>query len=248
VTASPYDDRKLAAERTPLRGVRHAHVGQCARPIVAPQISKFTSATIRDMSAVDVEQQDWLANFILNSLLRTDVWTPQRQQLFNLLRRSHATFDSYARARESTLEYLTDTQRNLKYIGAIGHWEAFLGYAWQAPNCLSGNKAIWFKKGDGSELERFNALYNRAKHAAEAIERGDFIEDSPLCVWLTNDGLCSTNALTFDEIAEILDGIARYASAAGPSDDVGASPRWRPSAASGNLRPLDRLGLGHNLT
>lgn len=181
---------------------------------VAPQISKFTSATIRDMSAVDVEQQHWLANFILNSLLRTDVPSPQRQQLFNFLRRSHAAFDSYARARESTLEYLTDTQRNLKYIDAIGHWEAFLGYAWQALNCRSGNKAIWFKKGDGSELERFNALYNRAKHAAEAIERGDFIEDSPLCVWLTKDGLCSTNAaLTLDEIAEILDGIARYASA-----------------------------------
>jgi hypothetical protein len=60
-------------------------------------------------------------------------------------------------------------------------------------------------------LERLNALHNRAKHADEAIERGDFFEDSPLCVWLTNDRLCSTDtSLSFEETAGILDDLAKW--------------------------------------
>jgi hypothetical protein len=57
-------------------------------------------------------------------------------------------------------------------------------------------------------------LYNRSKHAEAAIERGDYIEQSPLCVWLTNAGLSSTDTtLTFSEIAEILVQMAQIASA-----------------------------------
>ena len=59
-----------------------------------------------------------------------------------------------------------------------------------------------------------HALHTRSKHAEEAIEKGNYIEDSPLCVWLTNSGLSSTDAaLTFDEIAEILIYMARMANA-----------------------------------
>jgi hypothetical protein len=69
---------------------------------VAPEMSKFTTATMRDMSAVDSQQEHWLANFILNTILRINVNSPQRQQLFNFLRRSHSAFAEYGLAREST--------------------------------------------------------------------------------------------------------------------------------------------------
>jgi hypothetical protein len=53
-------------------------------------MSKLTAASIRDMSDVDAQQEHWLANFILNTIFRTDVRSPFRQQIYNFLRRSHA--------------------------------------------------------------------------------------------------------------------------------------------------------------
>jgi hypothetical protein len=159
--------------------------------------------------------EHWLANYILNTILRVNVPAPQRQQLFNFLRRSHSTFEEYALARNLTLAFLGDRERNLSYLKAIDHWEAFLAYSWQAYGFLSGGKVQFFKKGDGSLLERLNSLHNQAKHADEAIQRGDFLEDSPLCVWLTNEGLRSTETLlTFNEVVEILEELAQWASAA----------------------------------
>jgi hypothetical protein len=126
-----------------------------------------------------------------------------------------SAFAEYALAREATTAFLTNSNRGtVAYLDAIGHWEAFLAYAWQALCFLGRGQKVWFEKGDGSPLERLNALHNRAKHADEAIERGEFIEDSPLCVWLTNEGLRSTDtSLSFDEISEILELLARLASA-----------------------------------
>jgi hypothetical protein len=181
---------------------------------IAPEISKFTMATIRDMSKVDSEHDQWQAHFILSVMFGSPLPTPQRQQLINFLRRSHSALTEYSLARTATLGFLNDTERSLQYLDAIGHWEAFLGYAWQAYCFLAGGHVRLFKKGDGSVLQRLNSLHNRAKHADEAIERGHFIGDSPLCVWLTNEGLRSTEtSLTFDEIAEIVEELARWASA-----------------------------------
>jgi hypothetical protein len=50
---------------------------------VAPEMSKFTAATIRVMSQVDSEQEHWLSNFILNAIFRANVLSPQRQQMYN---------------------------------------------------------------------------------------------------------------------------------------------------------------------
>lgn len=181
---------------------------------VAPEMSKFTSAAIPDMSRLDAEQDHWRSNFILNVIFRADVPTPQRQQMYNFVRRSHSVFEEYESARGFTLGYLEDPERILRYLDAIGHWEAFLAYTWQAYCFIGRGKVRWFERGDGSVLQRLNALHNRAKHADEAIERGEFIEDSPLCVWLRNDGLRSTETgLTFEEIVEILEDIGRWASA-----------------------------------
>jgi hypothetical protein len=180
---------------------------------VAPEMSKLTAARIRDTSDVDAQQKHWLANFILNTIFRTDVPSPLRQQIYNFLRRSHAAFAEYALAREATLGFINGPDRSpLRYLDAIGHWEAFLAYSWQAHGFIGGGEKIWFKEGDGSVFQRLNELHNRAKHADEDIAKGKFFEDSPLCVWLTNDGLRSIEtSLSFDEIAGILDDLAEWA-------------------------------------
>lgn len=192
---------------------------------VAPELSKFTAADLPDMSETDAEQEHWLANFILNNLLGPQRYvTPLRQQMYNFLRRSHAAFRNYSAAREATLAYLAAPDSSLPYITAINHWEWFLADAWQAYAFFAHRSRKVFDKGDGGPRERLYNLYCRSRHAEEAIERGDFVEDSPLCVWLANDGLRSTDdELAFGEVIDILRDLARLASAVQNPDTVGAS-------------------------
>ena len=69
-----------------------------------------------------------------------------------------------------------------------------------------------FQPGDGSVNQRLHALHTRAKHAAEAIMRGEFLGETPLCVWLANDGLKSTDSwLTYRETGGELQSLAAWA-------------------------------------
>lgn len=74
---------------------------------------------------------------------------------------------------------------------------------------------ILFTTGDGSILQRLNSLYNRSKHIASAIYDNRIAPGSTLAVWLDNEGLRAVDGhLTFDEMAEILEELARWSDAA----------------------------------
>ena len=73
---------------------------------IAPDMSRFNSAQIKDMSGTSVEQEHWLSNYVLNSLFRVDLDEPLRQTLFNFVRRTQFAFREYALAREQTMAYL----------------------------------------------------------------------------------------------------------------------------------------------
>jgi hypothetical protein len=182
---------------------------------MAPEMSKFTSATIPDLSAIDSDQEHWLENYILNSIMRATLQSPDRQRLFNFLRRSHSAFEEYAAARELTLAYLAEPERKLGYLKAMGHWEALLGYIWQAYRLILPKQlADLYKPRDNSFFERLNHLYNKGKHLEEKILEGKYFEDSPLCIWLTNEGLKSTDEeVTFEEVVETLKQLAQLAAA-----------------------------------
>jgi hypothetical protein len=71
-----------------------------------------------------------------------------------------------------------------------------------------GNKTV-FTPNDGSPEERLNLLYNRSKHVDSAIRNGQMPPEGTLAVWLTNDGLESTDGhLSFAELAAILTELA----------------------------------------
>lgn len=40
---------------------------------VAPEMSRFTFASIRDMTGISAEQEGWLYNFMLNTLFRANL-------------------------------------------------------------------------------------------------------------------------------------------------------------------------------
>ncbi|MDQ2875385.1 MAG: hypothetical protein M3Y33_11580 [Actinomycetota bacterium] len=188
---------------------------------VAPNMSRFTAATIPDMSAVSAGQDHWLGNFMLSTgTLRFVLDDAARRTWFSFLRRTMMAFREYAAARDSTVAYLTDPNPNAVsgYFIAIGHWEIFLGQAYHAW-LLLGRKPLadghkFYAKGDGSQIERLNRLYNRSKHTETAINAGQFPPDGTLPVWLENDGLyCTDGALTFGEMAEVLRELAVWADA-----------------------------------
>jgi len=183
---------------------------------IAPDISRFTSTTIPDVSKAHSQQQHWLNNYILNTMLRVQMSDPDRQRLFNFLRRVQAAFQTYAAGREATLAYLHKRETS-HYMEAINDWEACVTYCWQAYELLA--KKGWYTKEDGSPLERLHDMYTAAKHADKWINQRLLLHDSPLVVWLTNDGLRSTDDrgnrfdLTFVQLSELLQQLTQLSSA-----------------------------------
>jgi hypothetical protein len=181
---------------------------------IAPEMSSFTTVAMKDLTAVSDEQGHWLLNFVLNSSLRAQMDGPDRQRFFNLLRRTEAAFREYELARSMTLAHLAQQNPNAvsEYLLAIGHWEVFLSHTYQAYCLLVMGRPVLFDKSDGTALQRLNLLYNRSKHAESAIASRQLPEDGTLPVWLKDDGLHSIDShLTFDEIADILETLARLA-------------------------------------
>lgn len=184
---------------------------------VAPYMSAFTSAEIADLSHHDEQQEHWVSNFILNTLLRVRVPPPSRTYMFNFLRRAEAAFREYSLARESTLAYLETGKSPSRYMAAVFHWEVCLSQAWHAYELLmelAGGVKI-FEKEDGTIPQRLNLLYNQMKHVDSTIASCQLPSpEATLPVWLENAGLRSTEGhLEFREMVEILQDLAKWASA-----------------------------------
>jgi hypothetical protein len=175
---------------------------------VATDISKFDRADIPDMSTSQPESLHWISNYILNSVLRGAVPSPQREYRFNFLRRAMIAYSEHSLARHATLAFLESEEQSFgKYFTAIHHWEQFLAAAWHALNTLRRAAVVrrLFEAGDGSIAERLHGLYSQTKHTESRIERGQMPRQGLLAVWLCNSGLRSIDhELTFAETGEIL--------------------------------------------
>ncbi len=177
-------------------------------------MSQFTDATIRDMSDASSQQDHWLANFILNTMLRVKLDEGVRQTFFNFLRQTESAFRQYANAREKTSAYLRNNESVRSYLAAIDYWDGFLSHSYQAYCLLTRGQRVLFQPNDGSTLQRLNLLYNRSKHTDKAITAGQLPLNGTIAVWLTNAGLRSVDGtLSFDEAAEILEDLAWWADA-----------------------------------
>ncbi len=125
------------------------------------------------MTATDPEARYWIHNYVLNSVLRGTVPSPDREYRFHFLRRPMIAFSEYDLTRQSTLAFVTSDRKSYGgYFDALHHWEQYLGAVWHTLETLRrmAGLARVFEKGSGSLKERVNALYNAMKHAFE--ERG----------------------------------------------------------------------------
>ena len=70
-----------------------------------------------------------------------------------------------------------------------------------------------FEKGDQSDPERLNLIYNLSKHLNKEIRRKNFPLDHSGPVWLANKGLQAKDIeFPYSLLRELLDGLAEYAS------------------------------------
>src|SRR5688572_6269345 len=78
------------------------------------------------MSSYHKESKHWVANFYLNSLLRSKLKPPYNAYLYNYFRRAEAAFREHDLARLATRNFI-ESGGPSKYALAIFHWEVFLG-------------------------------------------------------------------------------------------------------------------------
>lgn len=186
---------------------------------IAPDVSTFQSAEIPDMSTYDAASSHWVTDHFLNSVFRGRLKPSAQAYVYNFLRRAEGAFGEHALARQATEAFLRSRgQSPSRYASSLLHWEFFLGQAWQSYALLKklielgGHPFVIFDRGDGSIEERLNELYNSMKHVEKRIAAGQILDGATVPVWLTNDGIQSTDALlTYAETAEILKDIAKWA-------------------------------------
>ena len=191
------------------------HFGKGATDFIAPAMADFNAAEIPDMSSAFDQQDYWLANYFLNTVHRGRLRAPDRQRIFNFLRRAQQAFQAYDVARTATYDFLVDPGvRPMRYVVAVGHWEDHLAYAWQALRYLSPSVKAWYERGDGSDVERLNLMHNDSKHGEQRIEDGYGETDGALTIWLTNTGLSSKSvSLTYEQVSTTLRDLGRLADA-----------------------------------
>lgn len=188
---------------------------------IAPGVSDFNTAEVPDMSTYDPESSHWVANHFLNSVLRGKLKPPTNAHVYNYLRRAEAAFSEHEQARQATLTFLTSGRQSPSlYAAAVLHWEFFLSQSWQGYALLGklltllggGEPFKIFVKGDGSVEERLNKLYNSMKHVENRIAAGQILEGASVPVWLSNQGIQSTDTLLeYAETGSILQDIAKWA-------------------------------------
>lgn len=174
---------------------------------VAPDMSKLTECNAVDMTAYDDQCEHWVANFVLNSMLRVKVNAPYRAYIFMFLRRSEMAFVEHENARLALQQYIASDPKSVtNYLRSTFYFESFVGQSYQAFEIV--RKWIGqdlFTKGDGSILERLNLVYNRSKHADKAIFANQLPPDATMPIWLTNDGVQADGVLlTYGDMSNIL--------------------------------------------
>jgi hypothetical protein len=185
---------------------------------IAPDISKFTSATIPDLSPEFPEARHWLGNHFLNNFVEGSFKDRARQITVGYLRRVYHAFVTYHNARETTLRYLSgnqpDNPRIQQYYESIALWEWFILQAAMALDLYkwlnSGTGA--FSKNDGSSTFGLYTIANQIKHLSGCVDSGQCGPNESVPLWLSNAGLQSFNiSLLYTEAAEELRALAELA-------------------------------------
>ena len=170
---------------------------------VAQNMSRLTECNAKLIGEVFEQSQDWMGNFVLNSIFRIPVAQEHKPFIFTFLRRAEMALLEYEQGRAALTEYVKKPSNHISlYFQALHHFEITINLLYQAYELVMKKLNIkLFIKNDSSPLERLNRTYNVIKHA----EFSSIPEGNLHPVWLHNEGIfVSTAYINFDEIYDML--------------------------------------------
>jgi hypothetical protein len=177
---------------------------------IAPGLASFSRADVPDLTGEFLQAPHWVANYFLNSVLRSSYEAPIRQAALGFLRRTDRAFQSYHEARRRTLEYVAGFdpgQPKVRlYYDAVADWEQFaLQFQMAVDLFLLLAETPAFVEGDGSPEQRLYDLANAVKHFRGHLKSRKFSHDDVLPLWIDSDGLKSFGlSVSYQEAAGLL--------------------------------------------
>ena len=170
---------------------------------VSQQLSQLTECNVFNVAERYSQAKHWVSNFVLNSMFGGSVLEEGRIFTFFFLRRAEAAFTEYESACQALIEFVNaPSKRPSLYFRALHHFEMTIAMLWQAYDLTK--KALnhkLFNKGDGSDYERLNWIYNVSRH----FNPLDLPSGQIHVIWLTNAGIqTEKHGVSFPELEEFL--------------------------------------------
>jgi len=175
---------------------------------VAQEFSKITECRAKPIAPDFPDHNDWLGNFVLNTIFRTPLPKDKAALAFALIRRAESAIDDYEEARRY-LELLVAKRDISLYFRCLRRFESTVAMVYQSLDFIRKALCVTlFKPGDGSPYERINKIYNNSRHSNPEDLPGDQLH----AVWIKNEGLFTEGAeLTFEELRQLVFEIASIA-------------------------------------
>lgn len=176
----------------------------------AQELSKLTECNALEVGNQFPQSTSWVSNFALNTIFVHQVGQEAKRFAFAFLRRAEAAFIEYAHARQALIEFVTTGSKKPSiYFRALTHFETTIAFLYQAYDfAREFTSTKLFQKGDGSNYERLNRVYNVSRHFKPA----DLPADHLHALWLTNDGIQINSCIvSFKEIGDFLVEIGKLA-------------------------------------
>jgi hypothetical protein len=171
---------------------------------VAPKLSALAVCGMPEMAFPEVP----FAMVILGQIFVRPLGPTQIRLLTNILRWIDGAFASYVAARTSLIAYTAVPRGSLShYYRTVLHIEQCIAATHHSEKLVSAVYKILGSahRPHSDAAERLRLLYNTSKHIDELIEEGKLLDDATLPIWLTNEGIESTDhLLSFAELASFM--------------------------------------------
>ena len=173
---------------------------------VAPKLSKLTACGMPELrSNWTIEK---LPTLTLSQIFTRPMPDRTNRLFFNIVRRVDAATDEYQASRNAILLYTSVPRGSIiNYFRALRHTEACLAATHQSMRLAhtllgDGIDSVF----DAVTQNSVRLLYNTSKHLDERIAEGDFLQNAPVAIWLTNSGIESKDhSISFAALNEALE-------------------------------------------
>jgi hypothetical protein len=170
---------------------------------VSQQLSQLNECNASNVTERYSQAKHWVSNFVLNSIFGGPVSKEGRSFTFFFLRRAEAAFTEYEYARQALIEFVSaPSKKPFFYFQALHHFEMTITMLWQAYDLTRRvMKKKLFDKGDSSNYEKLNWIYNVSRH----FDPLELPVGQIHAVWLNNAGIQTGRyGVSFQELEEFL--------------------------------------------